>query len=30
MLTCNELKLLHLLMGRAGRVVSREDCLEAL
>jgi DNA-binding response OmpR family regulator len=29
-LTRNELKLLHLLMERAGRVVSREDCLEAL
>lgn len=29
-LTRNELKLLNLLMERAGRVVSREDCLEAL
>ena len=29
-LTRNELKLLHLLMERAGEVVSREACLEAL
>lgn len=29
-LTRNELKLLHLLMERAGQVVSRELCLEAL
>ncbi|HEV2125250.1 MAG TPA: response regulator transcription factor [Chloroflexota bacterium] len=29
-LTRNELKLLHLLMERAEKVVSREDCLEAL
>lgn len=29
-LTRNEVRLLHLLMERAGRVVSREDCLEAL
>lgn len=29
-LTRNELKLLHVLMERAGRVVSREECLEAL
>lgn len=29
-LTRTELKLLHLLMERAGRVVSREDSLEAL
>ncbi|MGE5672501.1 MAG: response regulator transcription factor [Mycobacterium leprae] len=29
-LTRNELKLLHFLMQRAGRVVSREECLEAL
>lgn len=29
-LTRNEVKLLHLLMEKAGRVVSREECLEAL
>lgn len=29
-LTRNELRLLHLLMERAGRVVTREECLEAL
>lgn len=30
LLTRNEMRLLHLLMERAGRVVSREQCLEAL
>lgn len=29
-LTRNEQRLLHLLMEKAGRVVSREECLEAL
>ena len=29
-LTKNEVKLLHLLFEQAGRVVTREDCLEAL